>query len=210
VLHNSSRSALSVSAYAASRCPSRDGRARPPAVEPNSSASVIQRRVSALVGLPWFWVGLLLLLFGVPFVTGLRGRAPPSPPVLSAFPPLAEARGAAFVANVICHDCGAEGALAAETMRLLQHRSRNLGDALHLISFAPGVAPASVDELRRRAGTRWQIVQAAPGDVLAQFPGGRGLVLVDEKSRVRGRYDGHGPAVLDAVLRDASVILNSR
>jgi hypothetical protein len=179
-------------------------------VEPDLTASPIQRRVSALVGYPWFWVGILLVLFGVPFVTGLRGRAPPPPPVLGAFPPLAEVHGAAFVANVICHDCGPGGALAAETMRLLQHRSRNLGEALRLVSFAPGVAQASLNEVRRRAGTRWQIVESAPGEVLAQFPGGKGLVLVDERSRVRGRYDGSGPAALDAVLRDASVILNSR
>jgi hypothetical protein len=171
---------------------------------------MVQRRISALVGFPGFWIGLVLLLFGAPFVRGLLGRAPPAPPVLGAFPPLAEVRGAAFVANVICHDCGSGGALASETMRLLQHRSRNLGDALRLVSFAPGVAHASVEELRRHAGARWQIVETAPGDVLTQFPGGRGLVLVDEKSRLRGRYDGSGTEAIDAVLRDASVILNSR
>lgn len=170
----------------------------------------MQRRVSALVGSPAFWAGLLLLLFGAPFVRGLLGRVPPPPPVLGTFPQLAEARGAVFVADVLCRDCGADGALAAETMRLLQHRSRNLGDALRLVSFAPGATKASLEELRRHAGARWQIVEGAPPGVLDHFPGGKGLVLVDKESRVRGRYAGSGPAALDEVLRDASVILNSR
>jgi hypothetical protein len=171
---------------------------------------MIQRRVSALVGIPGFWIGLVLLLFGAPFVRGLLTRAPAAPPVLGAFPTLAQVRGSAFVANVICHDCGSGGALASETMRLLQHRSRNLGDALRLVSFAPALAQADVEELRRHAGARWQIVETAPGDVLAQFAGGTGLVLVDQDSRVRGRYGGSGTDAIDAVLRDASVLLNSR
>ena len=93
-----------------------------------------------LVGSPWFWIALIGLLFGAPFLRGLRAGKPPAPPpVLGAFPVFAldgdrgehlssaSMRRHAFIANLLCVGCGAEGSLAAEAMRKLQHRSRNLG-----------------------------------------------------------------------------------
>lgn len=167
-------------------------------------------RFAAAVGSPWFWICFVLLLFGTPFARGLLGRAPPAPPVLGSFPGIPGASGQAVLVDVICFDCGSDGALAAEAMRILQHRSRNLGDALRLVSFTRGSDPARLAELRRKAGPRWTVLDGTPAEVLRQFPGGRGLLLVDERARVRGRYAGWGGPALDDALSDASVLLNLR
>jgi hypothetical protein len=176
----------------------------------NAISSPRQRRASALAGSPVFWCALMALLFGGPLVRAMLRRAPPPPPVLGTFPEVPQARGRLFVSDLVCASCGAEGAAAAEAMRVLQHRSRNLGDAMLLVSFAPGAGGEELLALRRRAGARWTVLDAAPAAVVAQFSGGTRLVLVDAALHVRGRYQATDPAALDAVLQDAALILNSR
>jgi hypothetical protein len=108
--------------------------------------------------------------------------------------------------------CAEAGPIAAETMRVLQHRARNLGDELRLVSFSRDGDAVSLGEIRRGhpSSTRWTLVAGAPDEVRALFPEERGLVLVDGQMRIRGRYDGSGPAAIGAALRDASLVLAAR
>ncbi len=179
-------------------------------------------RLGSLVGSPWFWVAAIGLLFGAPFLRGLLAERPPAPPpVLGTFPPFAlgDDRGErlstatlgrhAFIANLLCTGCGAEGSLAAETLRKLQHRSRNLGDALWLLSFSPDADAGALAAIRREhpSSERLFLLAGAPASVRALFPAGKGLVLVDGRLRIRGRYPGTTPTDLDDALRDAARVL---
>ena len=179
-------------------------------------------RLGRLVGSPWFWIAAIGVLFGAPFLRGvLAGPPPAAPPMLGSFPafaliddrgqPLSTAsmRRHAFIANLLCVGCGAEGSLAVETMRKLQHRSRHLGDALWLLSFSPDGDASALASIRREhpSSERLFLVAGAPAPVRALFAGGKGLVLVDGQLRVRGRYPGAAPADLDDALRDAARVL---
>lgn len=183
----------------------------------------LESRISALVGRPLFWALAVGVLFVAPFLRGLTaGRAPPPPPVLGSFPDFAlrddggrpvassDLRGHAFIANLLCVRCAEAGPLAAETMRKLQHRARNLGDALRLVSFSPDGDAAALSAIRRShpSGQRWSLLVGAPDPVRALFPQERGMLLVDGELRIRGRYPDGGPAALDAILLDAALLLS--
>ncbi|HWE24607.1 MAG TPA: SCO family protein [Myxococcales bacterium] len=176
-----------------------------------------------LVGRPVFWLLLMAVLFGAPLVRGLRsGRAPAAPPPVGWFPRfslvddrgapvnLDDLRGHAFIANLLCVHCTEQGPLAAETMRTLQRRTRNLGDALRLISFSNDGDAASLAAVRAKSpsSTRWLLVQGAPAEVRALFPRIQSLVLVDGQLRIRGRYGGSQQSDVDAALRDAALVLD--
>jgi cytochrome oxidase Cu insertion factor (SCO1/SenC/PrrC family) len=177
-----------------------------------------------LVAKPLFWILLLAVLFGAPLVRGLwSGRAPQAPPPLGSFPRFAltddrgaafsseDLRGHVFIANLLCAHCTEQGPLAVEAMRTLQRRTRNLGDALWLVSFSSDSDALSLAAIRAKSpsSTRWFLVSGAPADVRALFGREQGLLLVDGQLRMRGRYGGSQASDLDAVLRDAALVLDS-
>ena len=180
----------------------------------------IQHIAARLAGRPLFWIAFVGLLFGAPLARGLRaGRPPRPPPVGPVLAPFTlrddrggelssdSLRGHAFVANLLCAHCVIEGPLAAEQMRALQHRARNLGDALLLVSFSPDgdVAELAAIRARRPSSHRWTLLAGAPPPVRQLFHDGAGLLLIDAQQRIRGWYDA---ADLDLLLRDASLLLN--
>jgi hypothetical protein len=180
--------------------------------------------LKTLVGKPWFWTAAVALLFGAPFVRGLlAGRAPSPPPVLGRFPSFSveddrgrtvspeSLRGRPFIASEVCLQCGAAGPAAAEAMRVLLHRARNLGDALRVVSFVPGGDAQALSALRRQraASGRWMLLAGDPPPVHAALLEGRAFVLVDAQLRIRGRYEGVSPSNIDEALRDASLLLNA-
>jgi hypothetical protein len=178
-------------------------------------------RLRSLVGRPLFWIAVVGVLFGAPLLRGLlSGSAPVPPPVLGILPRFDlqddrgrrfssdSVRGHAFIANLLCTGCGADGAVAAETMRKLQHRSRNLGDALWLVSFSPDGNASALGGVRLKhpSSERWFLAAGAPAPLRALFSEGKALLLIDQKLRVRGRY-GAAPGDLDEALRDASLVI---
>ena len=180
----------------------------------------MMRRIADLVGNPFAWAAAIALLFGVPLASGLlRGRAPLPPPVLGAFPAFAlrdeqgaslgdrDLRGRAFVAELLCTHCTVPAALAAEAMRVLQRRTRSLGDALLLVSFAGDADPAALRASRLpQQGPRWVLVAGAPPGAEKLFAPEGSLLLVDASLRIRGSYR---RGELDDLLRDAMLVVNA-
>jgi cytochrome oxidase Cu insertion factor (SCO1/SenC/PrrC family) len=180
-------------------------------------------RMAALVGRPLFWAAVVGCLFAAPLLRGLaNAEAPPPPPVLAAFPDFAlqddargsvtarDLRGHAFVASILCARCTEERAAAAETLRVLQRRTRQLGDELRLVSFSPDGDADALAALRERYGgsRRWMMLAGLPDAVRAGFRSTRMLLLVDAQLRVRGAYlpTADGIALL---LRDTMLVVAS-
>jgi cytochrome oxidase Cu insertion factor (SCO1/SenC/PrrC family) len=182
-------------------------------------------QLARLVGKPIFWILFVGTIFAAPLVRGLLAEPAPKPPaVRGIFPSFAlkddrgslvessRLRGHAFLAGLLCVHCAEEGPLSAETMRQLQHRSRNLGDSLLLVSFSADGDPDVLSAVRHRlpSSGRWTLLAGAPAEVQALFRGPRSLVLVDRQQRVRGLYPGSDEASIAAALRDAALVLNER
>jgi hypothetical protein len=177
-------------------------------------------RLGALIGRPWFWAVFVGALFAGPLLRGLtQGAAPPPPPVLGTFPSFdlraddgrefaaARLRGRPFIADLLCRDCAAASGRAG-AMRNLQHRTRNLGDALWLVSFSDDLDLAALRGLRERhaAGARWMLVSGVPPAAAPLFSGENTVLLVDGQRRIRGRYDAARRDEIDRLLVDAALI----
>lgn len=176
------------------------------------------KRAAALTGRPWFWAAVVGALFGGPLLRGLtQGRAPPPPPVLGTFPSFvlpaddgrrfsaSDLRGRPFIADLL--DDGGAGARAG-TMRTLQHRTRNLGDALWLVSFSERLEPGALRPLRQShaAGQRWTLLSGVPEGAAPLFSGEDTVVLVDGQRRIRGSYQAAKQGEIDRLLRDAALV----
>ena len=203
-------------------------------------------RLARLVGRPLFWVGLLGLLFVLPIVRSVRARAllPPPLPMLGTIGDFAltdeqgqpfgsaELRGRVWVADFIFTRCPTVCPLLTEKMGRIQHRSRNLGTAFHLVSFSVDPewdTPARLAAYARahRASPRmWSFLTGpyetlrrtivdgmkvsmgrtgAADDPLAIFHGSH-VLLVDPAMRIRGYYDVSATEGVDTLLRDVSLL----
>jgi protein SCO1/2 len=192
--------------------------------------------VASLVGKPWFWVIAVALLFSWPIVRSVvaQSKLPPPRPVLGAVPDFtlinqddepfgsAELRGKVWIAQAFS---AADRDSELDKMAELQHRSRGLGQAFHLVSFT--VAPeidtvAVIAEVARehKASRRvWTFVTGARGDVdatvLALTRGEdprawppASFILVDRFMKIRGVYDLGEDGGPDRILRDAGLLVN--
>jgi len=186
----------------------------------NRVPSALQARAARLTGRGWFWIAVVGVLFAAPLLRGLlQGRPPAPPPVLGSFPGFAliAERGAsfteadlgrrAFIANLLCSSCR-DAQIAPETMAALQHRTRNLGDALWLVSFSQDADAADLATIRRRyrAGQRWILLAGVPAEAKPLFTEAGALLLVDGRLRIRGRYRADQPDDVARILRDAALI----
>jgi hypothetical protein len=181
-----------------------------------------QSSLAHLVARRGFWIAAVAFLFGAPLLRAVTvGRVPASPPVLGSFPgfalsgdrgeplTIAVLRGRVFIANALSP---ADSSVGLSTMAALQHRTRNLGDAVWLVSFAKAVDPAALHELRRvhRAGQRWFLIAGIPSAEPDLFAGSGTLLLVDGRSRIRGRYDSQKAEDVERLLRDAALVAELR
>jgi hypothetical protein len=172
-----------------------------------------------LTGRPWFWAAAVGALFAGPLLRGLtQGRAPAPPPVLGTFPDFAlpaddgrrfsasDLRGRPFIADLLLDDDGA--GVRAGTMRTLQHRTRNLGDALWLVSFSEKLGPGALSALRHShaAGQRWTLLSGVPDGPAPLFSGEDTVLLVDGQRRIRGRYQAAKEGEIDRLLHDAALV----
>lgn len=179
----------------------------------------LQAGAARLTGRGWFWIAVVAVLFAAPMLRGLlQGRPPAPPPLLGSFPGfalIAERGGAftdadlrrrAFIANLLCSSCR-DAQVAPEMMRALQHRTRNLGDALWLVSFSQDADASDLAAIRRKygAGQRWILLAGVPAEAKPLFAEAGALLLVDGQLRIRGRYRADQPDDMARILRDAAL-----
>jgi protein SCO1 len=197
------------------------------------------RLASALAGQPLFWLAFIITMFTWPIVRSIHAerRLPHGPPVLGLVHDFtlrdpngdelgrAELRGRIWVASFTTID-GAPTLdpprQAMMRMADVRHRTRNLGDAIRLVTFvvdSHGDAAEhmlALSAIYRASHGNWRFVSGPPApmnDVLRDLHVADGVplnrcALVDGQMRIRGYYDlGDAPA-LDALLRDVSLLIS--
>src|SRR4051794_30058833 len=102
---------------------------------------------SALVGKPWFWVLAIALIIVGPIGRAFSHRVPPPPTMKIPLPAfeLTDERGQPFgteqlkgrvwVADFVFTSCPTVCPKLTGRMADIQHRSRHLGEAFHLVTF---------------------------------------------------------------------------
>ena len=178
-------------------------------------------------------------------VRSVRTALPPPPPEFGTIPEfiLQDQRGVAFgsenlrgkvwIANFIFTRCPTVCPALTERMWEIQHRTRNLSNTLHMVSFSvdPGFdTPEVLAEYARgyQASTaRWSFLtgqydavantvveglkvgmpDAPESDILEIFHGTH-FVLVDADLEIRGYYASDDEEMEDKILRDAGLLIH--
>jgi protein SCO1 len=230
----------------------------PPPAEPTGHSLPSDRgdagraRRGGLVGTPLFWAALLALagltaLLSIGFVgRAVHGQAE-TPAIRIPLPAfeltdqrgqrfgLEQLRGRVWIADFIFTTCPTVCPKLTQRMREIEDRGRDLGDALHLVTFTvdpendtPAVL-AAYTASQRLPLERWTFLtgpldqiestildgfkiamgkkESSPG-LFSIFHGER-LVLVDKDGVIRGYYEADD-AGIDAILRDAGALVKSR
>ncbi|WP_437593160.1 SCO family protein [Sorangium sp. So ce1000] len=210
-------------------------------------------RRGRLVRAPLFWAALLALAGLVAIVSiGFAGRAvqgqAAEPPAIRIPLPafdltdqrgqrfgLEQLRGRVWIADFIFTTCPTVCPKLTQRMREIELRGRELGDALHLVTFTvdpendtPAVLAAytasqqlplerwtfltgPLDQIESTVLNGFKIAmgkkESSPG-LFSIFHGER-LVLVDQEGVIRGYYEAND-AGIDAILRDAGALVKPR
>ena len=202
---------------------------------------------SALVGKPWFWVlGIALIIVG-PISRALSHRIPPPPAMKIPLPAfeLTDERGQRFgteqlkgrvwAADFVFTSCPTVCPKLTARMAEIQHRSRHLGEAFHVVTFTvdpendtPEVLAAYAHSYHANAA-RWSFLtgpldqientvvkgfkiamgkeESEPGSGLFSVFHGERLVLVDQDSNIRGYYEANEVG-MGELLRVAGILAN--
>src|SRR3712207_3863519 len=108
----------------------------------------VQARLARWVGRPMFWILFVGAICAWPIARSIRLQLPPKLPHIAQVPAfqLTDEKGRAFgsselegkvwVANFIFTRCPTVCPRFTEKMSKVQHRTRNLGGAFHLVSFS--------------------------------------------------------------------------
>lgn len=221
-----------------------------PRVTPASPAAARQRglagMIGRLVGRWYLWAGFVVFMMTWPIVRGVTAKLPDKLPVLGVVPEFEltdqhgqafgsrQLRGRIWVANFIFTRCPTVCPTFSKKMFQIQHRGRNLGEALHLVSFTvdpeydtPAVLADYAHEYRASARA-WsfltgplQTVKTAVMDGLKVAMGnddpaggfmqifhGEHFVLVDRDMQIRGYYRATEADAVDKVLQGAGLLAN--
>jgi protein SCO1/2 len=192
---------------------------------------------------PLFWVAIVVLLAMVPIARAL-GRERPEPPprylTLPAFE-LENQHGLAFgsrelvgkvwVASFVFTSCPAVCPGIMERMAEVQHRTRNAGAAVHLVTFTVDPETDTAERLQeygkrfKASPYRWSLLTGKLDTIESTVVGGfklamgkdaeslmqifhsERLVLVDREGTIRGYYEANEEGV-DRLVRDIGLVLN--
>jgi cytochrome oxidase Cu insertion factor (SCO1/SenC/PrrC family) len=188
---------------------------------------MLQRAAARLVGSPFFWVLFLAIAFGWPIVRVARTALPPPLPelgIVSEFALVdqngrdfssADVRGRVWLLSGVDPGGPVADKLATELGKV-QHRARNLGPAFHLVT----VGLDSERDIRERlleftghhrvSPRMWSFLSGESAGLRKTFEQGGPLsvVLVDQKMRVRARYDLGDSGAVDLILYHAGLLVN--
>ncbi|KYF61139.1 hypothetical protein BE11_22830 [Sorangium cellulosum] len=240
----------------ASMEPTRQANGAPPLAEPGQPASqplpsergYAQRpRRGALGGRPLLWVALTSLagLVALFFVSrAVRSHAAEPPAIRIPLPAfeltdqrgqrfgLEQLRGRVWIADFIFTTCPTVCPKLTQRMKEIEQRSRDLGGALHLVTFTVDPENDTPEVLAQYAASqglpleRWTLLtgpldqiestilkgfkiamgkkESSPG-IFSIFHGER-LVLVDQEGAIRGYYEANDEGI-PAILRDAGALV---
>lgn len=202
---------------------------------------------SALVGKPWFWILGIALIIAGPLWRAFSHRIPPPPTMKIPLPAfeLTDERGQPFgteqlkgrvwVADFVFTSCPTVCPKLTARMADIQHRSRHLGEAFHLVTFS--VDPENDTPERLAAygaayhanGARWSFLTGPldkiedtvlrgfkiamgkeptePGSTIMSIFHGENLVLVDQGGNIRGYYEANEVGEGE-LLRVAGILAN--
>lgn len=199
-----------------------------------------------IFGSAWFWLSIVAAVVSFNVGRAVLSSLPKPPPVIGQVATFAltdqhgepfgtaDLRGKAWVANFIFTRCPTVCPTFTAKMASIQHRSRGLGDALHLVSFSVDPSydtPARLLEYAKqhKASPRVWSFLTGPLDTIkatvvdglkvamggnitdGNFEGifhGSHFVLVDPEGRIRGYYESTDPEAIDRLLQDAGTVLN--
>jgi protein SCO1 len=202
--------------------------------------SSAQRGISALVARRWVWALAIGLIFLFPLGSALRRHVPPPLPKQYQLPSFTlvsergepfgseDLRGRIWVADFIYTTCAGPCPKLTKRMAEIQHRARNMGDAVRLVTFTadpendtPEVL-AAYSKKSHANPRRWTFLtgpladletlavkgfKEATGkqDALVGLLHSEHLFLVDPAGWVRGHYDATDEGVA-ALLHDMGVL----
>jgi protein SCO1/2 len=194
---------------------------------------------SALAGKPIVWLVFIVAMFTWPILRSIHAERglPRTRPILGWVRDFtlrdpnggelgaAELRGRIWVASFTAVDCEpmcVQSRRVMTKMAELRHRTRNLGDAIRLITFTVDPDRDTAARMLESSATyrasrgTWHFVSGPPAgvrDVLRNFQVAEGipqtrLALIDGNMKIRGYYDVADEAALDVLLRDVSLLLS--
>ncbi len=205
-------------------------------------------RLLRLLGNPVFWLAFVFLGMAVPISRQVLRAREPALPVLGTLPAFKlvdqggrpfgsdELRGSAWVAGFVFSRCPTICPTIMATMGRIQHRSRGLSSAFHLVSFSVDPTHDTPDVLaafgraHKVSPRMWSLltgdfpavkttvqeglkismgdIPGGPDQDFASIFHGTHFVLVDPQLRIRGYYDSSAPDVVDRLLHDAAMLVN--
>ena len=209
----------------------------------------LEARFSALVGRPLFWFVFVGLIALFPIVRAVTRKIPPPPQLRLPLPAfvltdqkgkpfgLDDLKGRLWAADFVFTTCPTACPKLTKRMVQIQHRSRNLGQAFHLVTFTVDPDTDTPEVLAAYAAknhadpSRWHFLTGSlasiettvvkgfkiamgkepvtQGSTLFTIFHGEKLVLVDGDGAIRGYYDADDEGV-DKLLQDADILANMR
>lgn len=213
---------------------------------PSVKAAVLDSRpgrLAAGIGRPAFLATLALFMTALSMALALSRKLPDPPPVLMSLPDftLTNERGAEFgseqlkgkvwIASFMFTSCPTVCPKLMERMAEIQHRTRNSGAGVHLVSISVDPetdTPERLSTFARRfkaSPYRWTFLtgeqKALEETVVKGFKLAMGkdvesamqifhserFVLVDGEGRIRGYYEADKPGI-DAMMRAVGYLIN--
>jgi protein SCO1/2 len=219
--------------------------AAPNSVAPKNAATEHEPigRVAQVLSSPIFWCLVVASVFLAPFAAAWRRPAPEPPKIVAELPTFdftdqndrpfgtSQLTGKVWVANFMFTSCPSVCVGLSERMYELQHRTRNLGDAFHLVSFTVDPDNDTPEKLAayakrfRASPRRWTFVtgpldklettivkgfKLAMGkdeEVPTQLFHSERLVLVDQRGQIRGYYEANDMGIAK-LLEDINIVVN--
>lgn len=202
--------------------------------------------VERIAGSPLFWLVLVVFVAGFNIARAVTREIPEPPKVLLSLPEFqltdqagkaygsGDLRGKIWVANFIFTTCPTMCPALSASMQKIKHRVRNMGDAVHLVSFTvdpENDTPEKLAAYGAKYGAtpdNWSFLtgkmediegavvkgfkqpidpsEPAPGEKnILDITHGARFVLVDAQLGIRGYYDNNDEGV-DTLIRDIGLL----
>ena len=217
----------------------------PPSPKP-PSPEVLDSKPGAIgrfVARPIFWIVLVGLLAMVPIAQGMVRNLPEPPPKMYELPAFEltnekgnrfgteELRGKVWVASFVFTSCPSICPALMEKMQDVQHRTRNAGPGVQLVTFTVDPENDTPDKLHayarrfRASPYRWnfltgdytvledtiirgfKLAMGKDADNLFEIFHSERFVLIDGEGRIRGYYEATDEGV-EKLAGDITLVLN--